>query len=815
MNISKAIFFLRASRFLSGLRTIRYTRQRDRLDRNYAANYPTGSFQEVGELVHASGSVGGACFKYQRAEMEMQFLAPDLVRVSWRPGKEPVPYALSTQEWSEVAIEMANIEGEHLLTSEALQVRIQSGGALLFKDSRGALLRSELPPEYRTAEKEEFIQWRQRARLDSTEAIYGLGERAAALDRRGGSYRMWNSDPGGSYGSGKDPLYIGIPAYLSMHSGGSYMIFYENSFPAIFNFDNGEIPSGTSQVHFEGGTLRYYIMPGPPHIALERYTELTGRAPLPPRWALGYHQSRWGYKTEADIREVAAGFHKHDLPLSSIHLDIDYMHGYRVFTIDRRRFPNLKKLTEDLENQGIKTVVIIDPAVKKDSQYEQYQECIEEEIFCKEPGGKVVEGLVWPAWSSYPDFTHPATRRWWGQQYTSLLDQGVAGIWHDMNEPTAFTAWGDMTLPLQSRHYLEGAKGDHRQAHNLYGLMMNLAGYEALRLLRPERRPWLLSRSGWAGLQRYAWNWTGDIESSWDALRLTIPTVLGLGLSGLPFSGPDVGGFSGEPSVELYVRWFQLASFLPFFRTHSATGIPRREPWTVGEPVLGILREFLKLRQQLMPYHYSLAWEACQSGHPPVRPLFWLDPQEQALWRIEDAFLLGENLLIAPMLEEGQNQRTLQLPAGGWYDFWDDSYLAGAGEIKLTAGLERIPILVRAGSVLPVNVDGSFTLHLYPPTGESGKGMLYSDAGDGYGPYRVDHFLFTHSAEGLLLKRNWEGDYPFPYREVCLDLHGMEASRVFVDGDELDIPAPVQHMHLENFEQVLFEIKTHGVEPTP
>ncbi len=815
MNLKKAIFYLRASGLRPALRTVRYTRQRDRLDRAYAANYPSTTFQGVGELVNVQPIAGGACFEYKRAEQEVYFLAQDLVRVSWKPGREPVPYALATQEWPEIEVEVVEAEDQHYLATEELQILVQAGGALLVKDSQGAILREELPPEYQVAEEEDFIQWRQRARLDTIEAIYGLGERAAPLDRRGGSYRMWNTDPGGSYGPGRDPLYIGIPAYLSMHSQGSYLVFYENSFPASFNFGTGEIPADTSQVHFEGGMLRYYFMPGPPDIALERYTELTGRATLPPRWALGYHQSRWGYKTEADIREVASGFRENDLPLSAIHLDIDYMEGYRIFTVDRNRFPNFNKLTQDLANQGIKTVVIIDPAIKKDRQYSQYMECLEEEVFCKDPGGKVVEGLVWPDWSAYPDFTHPAARRWWGQQYTRLLDEGVAGIWHDMNEPTAFTAWGDMTLPLQSRHYLEGVPGDHRQAHNLYGLLMNKAGYEALRSLRPERRPWLITRSGWAGLQRYAWNWTGDIESSWDALRMTIPTVLGLGLSGLPFSGPDIGGFSGEPSVELYVRWFQMASFLPFFRTHSAIGIPRREPWTFGEPIMRILREYLKLREQLMPYHYSLAWAACQRGYPPVRPLFWLDPLDRSLWKIEDAFLLGDCLLIAPILEEGQNQRTLQLPAGGWYNFWDDSYLEGPGEVKLEAALERIPILVRAGSVLPVSSRGRLTLHLYPPSGEAGNGWLYSDEGDGYGAYRIDRFSLTQNKHGLLLKRSSQGEYAFPYPETCLDLHGVEVSRVLVDENELKQEGPWQHICLWDFKQVLFEIKTLTGRPTP
>jgi alpha-glucosidase len=808
MNISKAFFFLRATGLGPALRSLRYTRRRDRLDQDYKQKYPSAPFLGVGELVKVKLIPGGGCFTYSRGEQEVLFLTSDLVRVSWKPGIEPVPYALAVNEWPETEIQMIEGQDKHSLKSNLLEILVQSQGALLFKDKHGRLLRSELPPERQEAGDQEFIQWKHTACLEETEAIFGLGEQAASLDRRGSSFRMWNTDPGGSYGPGKDPLYIGIPVYLSLHNQGSYMIFYENSFPASFNFGCGEVSPDTSQVQFEGGMLRYYFMLGAPEVALERFTELTGRAPLPPQWALGYHQSRWGYKSETDIREVAAGFRDHGLPLSAIHLDIDYMDGYRVFTTDKDNFPNLGKLAQDLEKEGIKTVVIIDPAVKVDPKYFLYNEGLLEKAFCTDPDGEVLEGVVWPGWAAYPDFTNPAVRLWWGKQYQRLLDEGVAGVWHDMNEPTAFTAWGDMTLPLGTRHDLEGSPGDHRQAHNLYGLLMNRAGYEALRTLRPERRPWLVTRSGWAGLQRYAWNWTGDIESSWEALRLTIPTILGLGMSGLPFTGPDVGGFSGAPSVELYVRWFQMASFLPFFRTHSAIGIARREPWTFGERVLNILREFIQLRLQLMPYHYTMAWQASQSGLPPVRPLFWMDVQDQALWRIEDAFLLGDCLLIAPMVEEGLSKRSLQLPKGGWYNFWDDQLLNGAGQVTLEAGQERIPILVRAGSVLPVNISGGLTLHLYPPLSEAGGGLLYSDEGDGYSASRLDRFSFTQTAEGLVLTRAGEGDYPFPYPVIKLDLHGVEVERVFVDGQELKQAAPLQHIQIGHFERVLFKTKT-------
>lgn len=802
MDIQKITLFLRSNGVRTAVRTLRYTRRRDRLDQAYTRLHSPGAFQGVGEFLGVETAPGGGLFKYENAELELLFLAADLARISWKPGAEPVPYALAKTEWPEVETTLSGENGAYALHTDQLKAIIGPGGELSFKDQRGKLLRTELPPQRTEAGIVENIHWRQRTHLQAGEAIYGLGEQAARLNRRGGSFRMWNTDPGGSYGVGKNPLYIGIPSYLSLHSQGSYLIFYENSFPATFDFGPGD----TSQVHFEGGMLRYYLIPGPPELALERFTELTGRPPLPPRWALGYHQSRWGYKNEADIRAVAQGFRTHDLPISAIHLDIDYMDGYRVFTVDQQRFPDLAKLAQDLDDQGIKTVTILDPGVKVDPKYFLYKEGQKENHFCKLPDGKDLEGLVWPGWSVYPDFTHPATRSWWGRQYPHLLDQGVAGIWHDMNEPTSFAAWGDLTLPLSTRHNLDGAQGDHRQAHNLYGLLMNRAGYEALRRLRPQTRPWLISRSGWAGLQRYAWNWTGDIESTWEALRMTIPTLLGQGLSGLAFSGPDIGGFSGAPSPELYLRWFQMAAFLPFFRTHSAIGIPAREPWTFAEPVFSILRDFLKLRQRILPYYYTLAWIASQSGIPPLRPLWWADPEDQSLWAVDDAFLLGNSLLIAPILEEGASQRMLQLPGGRWYSFWDGTLMEGPGEVCLKASLERIPVLVRAGSVLPLQEESGLSLHIYPPAAKFGSGLFYSDAGDGYGDFRLDQFSLQQNGGTLRLSKETRRSYQLPQQGYRLVLHDIQPKRIVVDGQEFSADIGVKELSLPDFEKVIFEL---------
>jgi alpha-glucosidase len=611
---------------------------------------------------------------------------------------------------------------------------------------------------------------------------------------------MWNADPGGSYGPGDDPLYLNIPTCISLHSRGSSLVFYENSFDGTVKIEDH------MEVSFSGGALRYYIMIGTPPQLLERYSELTGRPVLPPRWVFGYHQSRWGYKSEGMVRELVAGFFEHALPISAIHLDIDYMDNYRVFTVDSERFPDLGGLIQELKNQGIKIVTILDPGVKSDPQYSVYNEGLTEDVFCRRPDGKVFYGPVWPGWCAFPDFTSPKARAWWGSYYKRLVDVGVAGFWHDMNEPAAFAAWGDYTLPLSTRHDLEGRGGDHREAHNLYGLLMNRSGYEALRELRPDRRPWIVSRSGWAGIQRYAWHWTGDTESSWHSLRMTISMILNLGLSGVPFVGPDVGGFSGSPSDELFTRWFQLATFLPFFRTHSAVFTPHREPWTFGEPYLTIIREFLLLRYRLLPYLYTLAWHANQYGHPIVRPLFWHDVEDQSLWAVDDAFLLGENLLVAPILEESARSRGLVLPRGNWFNFWDDTSIQGPDEIEVDASLEHIPLFVSAGCVLPMENDGLLELHLYPPVNEPGRDLIYCDGGDGYDKSRLDRFDLTREGNEVNLEWVKEGEYSFPYSEIEVHVHGVQVTSVHVD--EMEVPCKEDQIRVQEFKRIRFRIRT-------
>jgi alpha-glucosidase len=476
------------------------------------------------------------------------------------------------------------------------------------------------------------------------------------------------------------------------------------------------------------------------------------------------------------------------MPISAVHLDIDYMDGFRVFTADPSRFPDLHRLCEDLLRKNIRVISIIDPGVKKDPSYPIYQDGLSNGVFCKSHNNKVLHGVVWPGWAAFPDFTDPIARKWWGNQYLFYLGAGISGFWHDMNEPVSFCAWGKNTLPDSTIHHLDGRHGNHSEAHNVYGLLMNRAAYESLQQLNPNKRSWLISRSGWAGLQQYAWNWTGDVASTWEAFRQTIIIMMGLSLSGHFFAGSDIGGFSGNPSAELYLRWFQFASFCPFFRTHSAIGTERREPWSFGEPYTSIIRHYMKLRYQLIPYMYTLARESHLEGIPVIRPMFWNNPDISHLWDIDDQFFLGDDILVAPVLHPASESREVVLPPGGWYDYWDETYYPGQTTINIPVSMEHIPIMLRAGSILPLEISNDkLELHIYQAKNQEISGAVYSDSGDGYDSWRVDHFICSLSNGTFIISQQTKGDFPWPYKKLSIILHGDPVPVKWIGEQEVSI----------------------------
>ncbi len=502
------------------------------------------------------------------------------------------------------------------------------------------------------------------------------------------------------------------------------------------------------------------------------------------------------------------------------------MDGYRVFSIDPERFPDLAGLAGDLAERGTRIVTIVDPAVKVDPADDVFASGVREGRFLADTVGEPVTGVVWPGRAAYPDFTDPSTRQWWAGWYRRLVDAGVAGVWHDMNEPTSLALWGDRTLPPDVHHVAEGRGGDHRECHNVYGQLMDRAGWEALAALRPDRRPFVLSRAGWAGLQRWAWTWTGDVRSTWDGLRQQVATAIGLGLSGITYVGSDIGGFSGAPSPELYLRWLELSVLMPFCRTHSTARAPNREPWRFDEPYRTAIGRLIRFRYRMLPYLYTLADEASRSGRPMVRPLCWPvasggSSADRRLWSVDDAYRLGDALLVAPIVADGARSRSVPLPAGRWYHWRslpamaDDPPAAdvvtvvdGGRTVDVDAPAGQPTVFVRAGSIVPLDDgwcadvepdDGALAtgheprrlaVHCFPDLDGTASGVVYDDAGDGFGPYRRDQ-LRVAPVEGDAPAETvvtWErdGTYRAPDR-LRVVVYGIAASRALADGQDVAV----------------------------
>ncbi len=529
-----------------------------------------------------------------------------------------------------------------------------------------------------------------------TEGFYGLGDKPTDFNLRGKRLENWNTDTY-SFARHQDPLYRSIPFYISLNQGQAHGVFFDNTYKTFFDF--GQEDAEKTSFWAEGGELQYYYIHGPHMMdVVKRYHFLTGTHQLPPLWALGYHQCRWSYYPESKLKDLARNFRERKIPCDALYLDIDYMDGYRCFTWNKKYFPNPKKMIKELSDDGFKTVVIIDPGIKVDDNYWVFKEGKEKRYFCRRSDDYFMEGHVWPGRCQFPDFTNPEVRQWWGTLFKELVDFGVAGVWNDMNEPAVF---GSGTFPLDVRHQYDGHRGSHRKAHNVYGMQMVRATYDGLKSYQKNKRPFTITRAGYSGVQRYSSVWTGDNVATWEHLKLANVQIQRLSISGISFAGTDIGGFSGEPSAELFSRWIQLGVFAPFMRAHSAGDTAEREPWSFGPEYEAINKKFIELRYKLLPYIYSAFWENHKYGFPIVRPLIMVEQNKISNQYREDEFLFGDKVLVCPVLEEGATSRRLYLPEGTWYNYWTHEVLAGGKEFMVDAPLDALPIFVKAGSVIP------------------------------------------------------------------------------------------------------------------
>lgn len=528
---------------------------------------------------------------------------------------------------------------------------------------------------------------------------FGFGQKTVGLERSGHEFVYWNTDAAHGHTRNTDPLYQSHPVFLVIEEDFCWGMFLNSTFWS--RIDAGKTDPTQLVLETLGGQLELIVMAGEtPAAVVDRLTALTGRPLKVPVWALGYHQSRWGYKSSEELATLAAEFKTRDIPLEVLHFDIDYMEGFRSFTFSKERFPDPAELIGKL---GCRVVTIVDPGIKHefDSGYEVSREGAQSGYFLTDKGGAPYVGYCWPDAAMFPDFSRPEVRRWWGDLYSFYLDRGVAGIWIDMNEPAIFDRpfseglAGHQPLPLATTQ-AEGST--HAEMHNLYGLQMSQATFEGLRRLRPDLRPWVLTRSTFVGGQQYAASWMGDNTSWWEHLEQSVAQLASMGLVGSPHVGVDIGGFFGDCDPELYARWIELGVFYPFMRTHTALGTRAQEPWSFGPEVEEIARETIRFRYRLLPYLHHLSLLCHETGAPLMRPLCYQYPHDRRSWHVDDQFLLGEGLMVCPITRRGHRERLVYFPPGDWLDFFSGRRYRGRAVID--APLGRAPLFLKAGSVI-------------------------------------------------------------------------------------------------------------------
>ena len=644
---------------------------------------------------------------------------------------------------------------------------------------------------------------------------YGLGDKPCDFVLNGKRLDNWNTDAFG-YDADTACIYRSVPFYISIRAGLTYGIFFDNTYRTRFDFDTKK----KKQLCFsaKGGEMNYYFIYGQtPLEVVEQYTLLTGTPELPPLWALGYHQCRWSYFPEQRVRDLAAKFRAEKIPCDAIYLDIDYMNQYRCFTWNNKYFPNPKRLIADLKKEGFKTIVMIDPGLKKDKDYWVYQEGKEEDVYCKRASGEDYVGPVWPQDCVFPDFTNPRVRDWWGGLYEDLyMDKDIAGFWNDMNEPAVFHI-RSKTFPDDVLHDYDGYPTHHKKVHNIYGMQMVRATLVGLKKLAPNRRPFVLSRANFSGGQRYAAAWTGDNTSTWEHLQIANRQCQRMSISGFSFIGSDIGGFAEVPSGELMLRWLQLGIFHPFFRTHTmgfetdgtealedeqgqrnVKITPDQEPWSYGKKYTPYCKAAIELRYQLLPYIYTAFYQYITTGTPMIRPLSFVFPQEEKFYTEERDFMFGDHLFVSPVIQKKQKAQYIYLPKGLWYDLYSGKTYKGEQRIRIKTPLKHIPLFVKGGAILPLGPVQQYVgekefdtikLNVYYDKSET-TSLLYMDEGEGYAYIRNDQFnlqRFKTSGEEkrFTIKQEKSGEWNKGFNTFDIAVYGLplpeKEVQVFVD----------------------------------
>ncbi len=709
--------------------------------------------------------------------MEVTALRDDVLRVRvWPTGAEPEAASWAVLPGS-LQSKAAAIPETMGFRTEKLHVRVGADLVLTVTDLEGHVLQQDAAPLARplTPKGKDFRLYKQRSAEDH---FFGLGDKPGPLDRSGEAFTMWNSDTFG-WQESTDPIYKSIPFFLDMRQGRTLGVFFNNTFRSFFDF--GREHADEYSFGAEDGPVDYFLLYGPePKQVLSAYAWLTGPTPLPPLWSLGFQQSRYTYSPEAQLLDVEKRLRADHIPSDVLWLDIDFQKNNMPFTVDPERFPAFPQLVKHLAEDKFHLVVITDLHIAKQPGigYAPYDSGVASDRFVKLPDGSTYVGTVWPGPAVFPEFTQAQTRAWWGSLFKDFVADGVAGFWNDMNEPAVFGV-PTKTMPNNVQHRIEEPgfrtrTATHSEIHNVYGMLNSEGTYNGMLALRPNERPFVMTRASFAGGQRYAVTWTGDNSATWNHLRMTMPQLMNLGLSGFSMAGADVGGFAGSPSPELLTKWLEISAFQPIDRDHSAKGTRMHEVWVDGPEQEAIRRRFIEERYRLLPYLYTAAEETSHDGVPVMRPLFVEFPHATADGHPIDLdaggseFLVGADLLVAPNPSpEEIAPYEVHLPSGTWYDYWtgerfERANTGGARDLEqrdalhaskplmIEPKLETLPVYVRGGSIVPVEPltqsteekpNGPLTLRVYPASDAATPcaGEVYADDGHSFG-YRQGEF---------------------------------------------------------------------------
>ena len=740
---------------------------------------------------------------YQNSSIVLSVITPEIIRVFQDHGEKGASYAIEGNKTIKTNFTVLD-HGDHLeLTTAALIVKIYDNEKMDVYDKEGHPLvidyqgkrtpidrgLDEAHAKLVAAEGHDIAGGSDQDKtyfeviksLATDEQIYGLGDKTGYLNKRGYEYDNWNTDNPAPQVESFTRLYKSISFMLGLKNGHPYGLFFDN--PYRSHLDLGKENANYYFYSAVAGNLDYYIIGGP-HLSdiVTNYTYLTGRVPLPQKWVLGYQQSRWGYSVSPEkVQEIATKLRENDLPCDVIHFDIDYMDGYRVFTWNKEKFIDPQVFVSKLRDQGFRVMPIIDPGVKQDKKYKIYKEGIKKGYFVKNPDGTVYVNKVWPGDAVFPDFGREEVQQWWADNCKYLVDTGTAGIWDDMNEPASFEGEIPDNIVFSDGKY----PSTHKKLHNVYGHNMAKATYNGLKKYS-HKRPYVITRAAYAGTQKYSTVWTGDNQSLWPHLQMMIPQLCNLGMSGFTFAGTDIGGFGADATAEMLTRWIEAALFSPLYRNHASMGTRAQEPWVFGEPTLSIYRKYLKLRYRFIPFLYDLCYKETKNGLGIMRPLVLNYDQDPTVRTMNDEYMVGDELLVAPVVQESQNTLAVYLPAGEWIDFWNGVEYAGRRSILVEAPIDKLPLFVKKNTIIPWGPEVShisdepnetMTFRLY---GQHASYIHYQDNGLDFAYQSGEYNLYQIKASqnGATIDMLHNG-YDKNYRKIFVELNDQKLTFEF------------------------------------